>query len=131
MTKEMPKRQTRGSAGADLRASESVTLAPGSLTPVSTGYIYHVEGTDTVGLVRGRSGLAFKHGILAYEGTIDSDYVGGEVKVLLHNTTSEPFRIEEGDRIGQIVIAKCLTPVYYEYVDQEREAKGFGSTGVK
>jgi dUTP pyrophosphatase len=83
--------------------------------------------------VRPRSGLALKHGISVPNtpGTIDSDY-RGEIKVILINLSNEPFKIESGDRIAQMVIQKYES-ISWEKVEQlsdsERGAGGFGSTG--
>ena len=131
----LPAYETEGSAGMDLRAylDAPVTLAPMERALIPTGIFLAVpRGYEAQ--VRARSGLAVKHGIGLVNGigTIDSDY-RGEVKVALINWGSEPFTIENGDRIAQLVIAA------YERVDweekdtldeTERGAGGFGHTGV-
>ena len=85
--------------------------------------------------VRPRSGLALKHGItvLNSPGTIDADY-RGELKVLLVNLSNEPFVVNEGERIAQLVIAKhekAEFKLVEELDDTERGAGGYGHTGVK
>ena len=98
-----------------------------------TGFIFEIpEGFE--GQVRPRSGLAFKHGItcLNSPGTVDSDY-RGEVKVLLANLGEEPFVIERGMRIAQMVIAPVTQARVVEITEASetlRGAGGFGSTGV-
>ena len=87
------------------------------------------------GQVRPRSGLAAKKGItvLNSPGTIDADY-RGEVKVILVNLSNDPFTVEDGERIAQLVIARHETISWEqtdELVDTERGTGGFGSTGVK
>ena len=131
----LPAYETEGSAGMDLRAylDAPVTLAPMERALIPTGIFLAVpRGYEAQ--VRARSGLAVKHGIGLVNGigTIDSDY-RGEVKVALINWGSEPFTIENGDRIAQLVIA-AYERVDWEETDTldetERGAGGFGSTGV-
>ncbi len=132
---QLPAYETDGSAGMDLRAylEEPVTLAPMERALIPTGlYLAVPQGYEAQ--VRARSGLAVKHGIGLVNGigTIDSDY-RGEVKVALINWGSEPFTIENGDRIAQLVIA-AYERVNWEETDSldetERGAGGFGHTGV-
>ena len=132
---QLPAYETDGSAGMDLRAflEEPVTLAPMERALIPTGlYLAVPQGYEAQ--VRARSGLAVKHGIGLVNGigTIDSDY-RGEVKVALINWGSEPFTIENGDRIAQLVIA-AYERVIWEETDSldetERGAGGFGHTGV-
>ena len=131
----LPAYETAGAAGMDLRAalSEPLTLAPGARAAVPTGLCMAVPlGLEAQ--VRARSGLAFRHGlaVLNAPGTIDADY-RGEVKVLLVNLGQEPFTIERGMRIAQLVLAAVaqLPPARVERLgDTDRGAGGFGSTGV-
>lgn len=121
----------------DLRAAvpgdEPVTLAPGAHDLIPTGLkIALPEGYE--GQVRPRSGLAMRHGVtvLNSPGTIDSDY-RGEVKVLLINHGAEPFAIERGERIAQLVVARHAHVTWTEQQALEetvRGAGGFGSTGT-
>ena len=131
-----PAYATSQSAGMDLRANleSPTTLNPMERAMIPTGlYIELPVGYEAQ--VRPRSGLAAKHGItvLNTPGTIDADY-RGEIKVILVNLSSEPFEIQHGERIAQMVIAKHET-VQWEEVevlsDTERGAGGFGSSGVK
>lgn len=132
----LPAYATAQSAGMDLRASipESFTLQPLERRLIPTGlYIALPEGYEAQ--VRPRSGLALKHGItvLNSPGTIDSDY-RGELMVLLINLSQNPFTVNDGERIAQLVIARheqaVLTAV--EVLDKtERGAGGYGHTGVE
>ena len=132
----LPAYATAQSAGMDLRANipESLTLQPLERRLIPTGlYIALPEGHEAQ--VRPRSGLALKHGItvLNSPGTIDSDY-RGELMVLLINLSQDPFTVNDGERIAQLVIARheqaVLTAV--EVLDKtERGAGGYGHTGVE
>ena len=128
----LPSYATRGAAGLDVVAAETLTLAPGARHAVATGFAIAIpEGYEVQ--VRPRSGLALKHGItcLNTPGTIDSDY-RGEVRVILANLGSEPFEIVRGERIAQLVPAPVLRAGFAEVEEldsTERGAGGFGSTG--
>lgn len=124
---KLPKIATADSAGADLYAAESVVIRPNQMVAVSTGYKYHVNNPGTVGLVKGRSGLAFKHGVVAYNGVLDSDFKD-EVKVLLDNRSPYTYIVRAGDRIAQIVVLSQETADWFESEDTERTS-GFGHTG--
>ena len=133
---ELPTYATVSSAGLDLKAvlAQAVTLAPLERKIIGTGLkIALPEGYEAQ--VRPRSGLAAKHGItvLNAPGTIDADY-RGEIGVILVNLSSEPFTVEPGERIAQLVIAQ-YTQIQWTLVnnleDTERGAGGFGSTGKK
>ena len=132
----LPEYATPLSAGLDLRANieESVVLRPMERQLIGTGlYIALPPGYEAQ--VRPRSGLALKHGItvLNTPGTIDADY-RGEVKVLLINLSAEPFSINEGERIAQMVIARhehAELTLVEELDETERGAGGYGHTGVK
>ena len=132
----LPSYETIAAAGMDLRAhlSAPVTLAPMERKVIPTGlHIALPPGTEAQ--VRPRSGLAAKHGItvLNAPGTIDADY-RGDVGVILINLSADPFTIENGDRIAQMVLAK-YERAQWELTDtledSERGAGGFGSTGIK
>ncbi|MBX9189425.1 dUTP diphosphatase [Bacteroides sp. K03] len=130
----LPAYATELSAGLDIRAnlSDSMTLAPMQRCLVPTGlYIALPPGFEAQ--VRPRSGLALKKGItvLNSPGTIDADY-RGEICVILINLSTEPFVIEDGERIAQMVIARHEQAVWQEVEilnDTERGAGGFGHTG--
>jgi dUTP pyrophosphatase len=128
----LPKYETMGSAGMDLRAEESTTLKPGERTLLATGiFIELPEGYEAQ--VRARSGLSIKYGIGLVNGvgTIDSDY-RGEIKVPLINWGQETYVIEKGDRIAQVIISK-YERIEWELVEEltktSRNQKGFGSSG--
>ena len=129
---ELPSYQTAGAAGMDVRAAESKTLHVGETVLVATGFSIAIpEGYEAQ--IRPRSGLALKHGItlLNSPGTIDHDY-RGEVKIILTNLGREPFEVQRGDRIAQMVIAKVERPRLDEVTELDetpRGAGGFGSTG--
>lgn len=132
----LPQYATPQSAGMDLRANldEPVTLAPLERKLIPTG-LYMALPAGYEAQVRPRSGLAIKKGItvLNSPGTVDADY-RGEVCVILVNLSSEPFVVEDGERIAQMVIAKHEQPelVEVETLDEtERGAGGFGHSGVK
>ena len=134
----LPAYETAGAAGMDLRAAvpedRPLILLPGRRALVPTGLVFEIpEGFE--GQVRPRSGLALKYGVtcLNAPGTIDSDY-RGEVKVLLVNLGEEPFVIERGMRIAQMVIAPVTQAAVREAAQASetgRGAGGFGSTGVR
>ncbi|MCR5347681.1 MAG: dUTP diphosphatase [Fretibacterium sp.] len=128
----LPAYATGGAAGVDLRASESCVIPPGGRALVPTGIrIALPEGYEAQ--VRPRSGLALKHGVtlLNSPGTIDSDY-RGEIRVILINLGQEPFNIQPGDRIAQMVFApvtRCVWDETKSLDETGRGAGGFGSTG--
>jgi len=132
---QLPDYATAAAAGADLLAAieEDIELAPLERRIVPTGLsIALPPGFEAQ--VRPRSGLAAKHGITVANapGTIDADY-RGEVGVILINLGKEPFRIERGMRIAQIIIARHARAVWREVSTLEETARGtggFGSTGV-
>lgn len=130
----MPAYATPQSAGMDIRANltESVVLKPLERKLIPTGlYIALPEGYEAQ--LRPRSGLALKQGItlLNTPGTIDADY-RGEIGVIVANLSAEPFTINDGERICQMVIA-AYTRVEWEAAETldetERGAGGFGHTG--
>lgn len=133
---QLPSYSTQQSAGMDIRAflPEPITLLPLERKLVPTGlYIELPVGYEAQ--IRPRSGLAVKNGItvLNTPGTIDSDY-RGEINVILVNLSNEPFTIQSGDRICQMVIAKHESANFIEVdtlSDSERGTGGFGHTGVK
>ena len=133
---ELPSYGTEHAAGMDLRANldTPVILKPLERAMIPTGLFMEIP-VGFEGQVRPRSGLAAKKGItvLNSPGTIDADY-RGEVKVILVNLSNDPFTVEDGERIAQLVIARHETISWEqtdELVDTERGTGGFGSTGVK
>ncbi|MCC7453328.1 MAG: dUTP diphosphatase [Crocinitomix sp.] len=131
----LPKYETVASAGVDLRANidAPIVLKPLERCLVKTGLFMAIP-VGFEGQVRPRSGLALKSGItvLNSPGTIDADY-RGEVGVILINLSNEPFTIQDGERIAQLVVNKCEQAEFYlvdELTVTERGEGGFGSTGV-
>jgi dUTP pyrophosphatase len=129
---ELPRHQTAGSAGLDLRADEPVELAPGERKLVPTGIAVAIP-PGFEGQVRPRSGLALRHGVgmVNAPGTVDSDY-RGEVGVILVNWGQETVRITRGERIAQLVVAPVTRAVLREVTElpqSDRGGGGFGSTG--
>jgi dUTP pyrophosphatase len=132
----LPAYETKASAGMDLRANidAPVVLEPLGRALIPTGlFIALPEGYEAQ--IRPRSGLAAKHGIsvLNSPGTIDADY-RGEIKVILVNLSNEPFSIEDGERVCQMVVAKHEHVAWecVEVLDEtERGEGGFGHTGKK
>ncbi len=128
----MPGYATPDAAGLDLRAAESTTLAPGERKLIRTGLRMAIpRGFE--GQVRPRSGLALKHGIglVNSPGTIDSDY-RGEIGIIMINFGEEPFEIEQGERIAQLVICPVVRAnmvVVLSLDETTRGEGGFGSTG--
>jgi len=131
----LPAYETKSSAGMDLRAwlpEGPVTLEPMQRALVPTGlYMEIPEGYE--GQVRPRSGLALKSGItvLNSPGTIDADY-RGQICVILINLSDRPFVINSGDRIAQMIIARCEQAELLQVetlTETERGAGGFGHTG--
>jgi len=126
----LPEYSSTGAAGADLRASEAVTIAPGARAAVPTAIRLQIP-PGHVGLVWPRSGLAVRHGIDTLAGVIDSDY-RGEVRVVLVNHGDEPFRIEKGDRVAQLLVQRVERAAFVaspSIDDTDRGGGGFGSTG--
>jgi dUTP pyrophosphatase len=130
---ELPRQAYEGDAGLDLVACESTVLEPGERAIVPTGVAVEIpEGY--AGFVQPRSGLAARHGIgiVNSPGLIDSGY-RGEIRVVLLNTGREPFSVEAGMRIAQLVIAPVASVRLVE-VDElaasERGTQGFGSSAT-
>src|SRR5689334_20880369 len=130
----LPAYETAGAAGMDVRAAVEapLTLAPGTIALVPTGLVLEVpEGYEMQ--VRPRSGLAARHGITLPNSpaTIDSDY-RGEVRVIVQNLGAEPFVVERGARIAQLVLQRVPRVEWIEaerLSETDRGAGGFGHTG--
>jgi len=133
---DLPFYATTHAAGADLRAAidADITIEPGKHALIKTGFAMALPDNYEA-QIRPRSGLALKHGItvLNSPGTIDADY-RGEVGVILINHGNEPFIVQRGDRIAQMIIAPFVQ-VDFQAVDSlsetERGKGGFGSSGRK
>ena len=133
----IPKPATEGSAGVDLRAntSEPFELKPGETKLVETGLAIHLDDVKYAAMILPRSGLGHKHGVVLgnLTGLIDSDYQG-ELMVSLWNRSTEPFTVNPGDRIAQMVIVPVMQPEFVvvdSFESTERGEGGFNSTGVK
>lgn len=127
----LPRRETTGSAGYDLRAAVgTLVIHPGQRRLVETGFAWEIPA-GMVGMVRSRSGYAVREGLHVMAGVIDSDY-RDEVKVLLVNLGDRPIRIECGDRIAQMVVtAHCVQElIEVDELEGSDRTGGFGSTGV-
>jgi dUTP pyrophosphatase len=132
----LPRYMSDGASGMDLCAAieQPVTLAPGEVKLIPTG-IHVAVPRGFEAQIRPRSGLALKHGVtvLNTPGTVDSDY-RNEVGVILANLGAQPFTVERGMRVAQMVIAPVRRVELVE-VDElsetERGLGGFGSTGLK
>ena len=136
---DVPTYATDGSAAVDLRAAldegVTVTIAPGERALIPTGLAIAPESREVVAILAARSGLAIKKGIRLSNGigVIDADY-RGEICVGLHNTGAEPFEVNRGDRIAQMMFMPVLAAdfIVSDTLDETaRGAGGFGSTGVK
>lgn len=132
---KVPEYISSGAAGADLSAAieDSVTIKPGETHLVPTG-IFIAVPPGYEAQIRPRSGLALKNGItfLNSPGTIDSDY-RGEVKIIMTNLGTEPFTVENGMRIGQMVFSKVYRGDFIivdELDETDRNEGGFGHTGI-
>lgn len=130
---QMPTYAHPGDAGMDVRSIEELTLEPGARALVHTGLVFQLP-PDAEAQVRPRSGLALKHGVtvLNSPGTIDAGY-RGEVGVILVNLGQQPFRIEKGMKIAQVVVSRVEQAeiVDVQETDEtDRGSGGFGSTGV-
>ncbi len=133
----IPKRATEGAAAVDLSAAldESVTILPGETAMISTGIAIELPRPDYVALVFSRSSLGIKKGISLINsvGVIDSDY-RGTIMIGLINHSKEPFTVENGDRLAQLMVTSAFAlPVEEteELSDTLRGDGGFGSTGIK
>jgi dUTP pyrophosphatase len=133
---QLPVYQSEDAAGLDLAAAlasdASVVLRPGERALIPTGFAIELP-TGYEAQVRPRSGLALKAGVtvLNSPGTIDADY-RGEIGVILINLGSDPFEIERGARIAQLVVSPVVRVALAETADlngSARGAGGFGSTG--
>lgn len=126
----VPRYATPGAAGLDLYAAEDATIDGFGMTAIKTGIAVAIP-PGYVGMIRGRSGLAFKHNLWAFHGTIDEDY-RGEVKVQIANPQATDYFVERGDRIAQMLLVP-VARLRVETVDQlpasTRGSGGFGSTG--
>ncbi|MCR6664278.1 MAG: dUTP diphosphatase [Luteimonas sp.] len=133
----LPAYATEASAGLDLRAALDATLVlqPGDTALVPSGLAIHIADPALCAVVLPRSGLGHKHGIVLGNGTglIDADYQG-PLMISVWNRGREPFSMEPGDRIAQLVvlpIVRADLQVVDTFTDSARGAGGFGHTGVR
>lgn len=131
----LPAYATPGSAGLDLRACTdgSITLDAGSTTLIPTGLAIHVADPQLAAVILPRSGLGHKHGIVLGNlvGLIDSDYQG-QLMVSVWNRSEQPFVIEAGDRVAQLVFVPVVQAEFSlveEFTQTERGEGGFGHSG--
>ena len=131
---KLPERKTTGSVGFDLAAclDENIVIAPGETRMIGIGFAMALP-PGYAALIYARSGLGIKHGMVPANcvGVIDPDY-RGEVIVGLKNTSDEPFTVQDGDRVAQMVVSKCELPelIISENLEETpRGVCGFGSTG--
>lgn len=126
----IPTRTSPGSVGYDLYSMEEIVVPPLERAFVSTGVCASLP-TGVYGRIAPRSGLTLKHGIQTGAGVIDPDFTG-ELKVILFNHGSEPFVIKKGNRIAQMILERCETPLIEEVEElkqTQRGERGFGSSG--
>ena len=131
----LPTYQTELASGMDVQAciESSVSLEAGAITLIPTGFAVAIPSGYEL-QVRPRSGLAMKHGVTVVNapGTIDADY-RGEVKVGLVNLSKQPFTVNRGDRIAQLVLApvrQATMKIVKKLPKSQRQHGGFGHTGV-
>jgi len=132
----LPSYATDGSAAMDLRAApeSAVTLSPGKSALIPTGLAIHIADPGWCALILPRSGLGHKHGLVLgnLTGLIDADYQG-PLMISCWNRGGEPFTIQPGDRVAQLLVmpvARVAWRVVEDFAPSERGAGGFGSTGV-
>lgn len=131
----LPDYATDGSAGMDLRAclDQTLSLEPGQTELLPTGIAIHISDPGLAAVLLPRSGLGHKHGIVLGNlvGLIDSDYQG-QLYVSCWNRGSEPFSVEPGERIAQMIfvpVVRAGFEVVEDFADSTRGAGGFGHTG--
>ncbi|MGV8940685.1 MAG: dUTP diphosphatase [Lysobacter sp.] len=133
----LPEYATAASAGLDLRAllDEPLTLSPGDTALVPSGLAIHIGDPSLCAVILPRSGLGHKHGIVLGNGTglIDADYQG-PLMVSVWNRGKEPFTMQPGDRIAQLVllpVVRARLQVVDAFETSARGTGGFGHTGVR
>ena len=131
----LPKRATAGSAGLDLRAclDAPLDLDPGDTKLIPTGIAIHLNDPQLAAVIIPRSGLGHKHGVVLGNlvGLIDSDYQG-ELMISCWNRGAQPFRVEPGERIAQLVVVPVVQvefEVVEDFAASQRGSGGFGHTG--
>ena len=126
----LPTRAHKTDAGLDLYTPKAIYIESRSSVVIDTGV--HIElPPNTVGEIKGKSGLNFKHSLVVPTGTVDVGYTGS-IQVKMYNLNSQPYQFSAGDKVAQLVIVPILTPepeLVSELEDTERGNGGFGSTG--
>jgi dUTP pyrophosphatase len=120
-----------GDAGLDIFSNEECVINPGERYLISTGWSLELS-EGYVAFIKDKSGIAYKKGMIHMAGVIEYTY-RGEYKVLLFNTSKEPYEIKKGEKIAQLVILPVATAeieVAEELSETSRGAGGFGSTGI-
>jgi len=121
-----------GDAGMDLYSKEEVVLQPGERKVIGTGIAMAIP-SGHVGLIWDKSGLAAKHGLKTMAGVVDSGY-RGEVGVVLHNLSSNEFKVEKNSKVAQMLIQPIHSNQVLDVDDLDETTRGdggFGSTGLK
>lgn len=133
----LPAHATEGSAGLDLRAAVegALEIKPNSAELIPTGIAIHVADPKYAALILPRSGLGHKNGIVLGNlvGLIDADYQG-ELLISCWNRSDNPFTVNRGDRIAQLMIVPVMQAswnIVEDFAHSDRKAQGFGSTGSK
>ena len=131
---QTPSRATEGSAGIDLQSADGAVLGPGQWQAFGTGYAVEIP-PGMEGQIRPRSGLAARHGltVLNSPATLDSDFRGQVMIILINHSLVENFVVSRGDRIAQLVVAPITTiPIecVVELTETVRGEGGLGSTGI-
>jgi len=129
---KLPTYAKEGDAGMDFYADESLVLAPGDRRGISTGISKQIP-TGYVGLIWDKSGVAFKGGLKTMGGVLDSGY-RGEIKIILHNLSTESYSIEKGNKVAQMLIQAVEQRELVEVdslEESDRGEGGFGSTGLQ
>ncbi len=134
----IPKYMTKGSSGLDIRAciKKDIIIKQNEIKLIPSGIYLYIKKKNITGIIVSRSGLAYKHGIILFNGIgiIDSDYQG-EIMINLTNKKKTPFKIKNGYRIAQILFISILK-IKFKIVNNfskitKRSTQGFGHSGIK
>lgn len=130
----IPSYQTEGAAGFDLHSAEGIIIEGGETAIIKTGLAFDIpKGFEMQ--IRPRSGISFKTPLIMKNGpgTIDSDY-RGEVGIIMHNLSSEPFEVKAGERMAQGIVSPVVMVAFCEVEELSESARGtngYGSTGIR
>ena len=128
---KLPFSKHESDSGRDIVSIEDKYIPAGGSAVIDTGLEVAFIDPEYWFKIEARSGLGFKHGVYPHPGIIDTDY-RGNLGIKIYNTGTEPYTINKGDRIAQLVVYPRITPVISEAIktsETERGAGGFGSTG--